>query len=112
MTRKRIPLHPGAFVKSVYIEKGGLKADAIADAVGVHKGTMSRLINGHSYMTPAMALKLSAVLGRSPQSWMNMQQAHSLAKAEEAVKFEKWKPTAKLIGGQKKALGNRSGQAA
>jgi plasmid maintenance system antidote protein VapI len=57
MTRKRIPLHPGAFIKSVYIEKGGLKADAIADAVGVHKGTMSRLINGHSYMTPAMAAK-------------------------------------------------------
>jgi addiction module HigA family antidote len=112
MAKRRIPLHPGAFIKGVYIDEGGLKAEAIADALGVHKGTMSRLINGRSDLTPAMAVKISAVLGRSPQSWMNMQQAHSLAKAEEAIRVEKWKPAAKLSGGQMKATRNRSGQAA
>ena len=112
MAKKRIPLHPGAFIKGVYIDEGGLKAEAIADALGVHKGTMSRLINGRSDLTPAMAVKISTVLGRSPQSWMNMQQAHSLAKAEEAIRVEKWKPTAKLSGGQMKATRNRTGQAA
>ncbi|MEM8489464.1 MAG: HigA family addiction module antitoxin [Pseudomonadota bacterium] len=97
MSKRRIPLHPGEFIKRVYIEENGLKASEIAAALEVHKGTFSRLLNGQTALTSDMAVKLSAVLGRSPESWMNLQSAHSLAKAEQ--KRSNWKPTLTLKKG-------------
>lgn len=34
-------------------------------------------------MTPEMAIKLSVVIGSSPQMWLNLQNAWSLAEAEK-----------------------------
>lgn len=34
-------------------------------------------------MTPEMAIKLSVVIGSSPQMWLNLQNARSLAEAEK-----------------------------
>ena len=96
MTDKRIPLHPGVFIKRVYIDEAGLKAVDIAEALDVNKGTLSRLLNGHTSLTSDMAVRLSAVLGRSAESWMNMQTAHSLAKAKQIR--ERWKPVKVLAG--------------
>ncbi|STM58247.1 putative plasmid maintenance protein [Escherichia coli] len=36
-------------------------------------------------MTPEMAIKLSVVIGSSPQMWLNLQNAWSLAEAEKTV---------------------------
>lgn len=102
MTKKRTPLHPGEFIKRVYIEEAGLTASAIAEGLRVNKGTFSRLLRGLNDVTPAMALKLSAVLGRSAQSWMNMQSAHSLAKAELEAVENKWSPAKAFVGGEMK----------
>ena len=57
-----------------------------------------------------MALKLSAVLGRSAASWMTMQQAHSLAKAERAVAAAKWQPALRLIDGEMQPIPKRAGK--
>lgn len=57
-----------------------------------------------------MALKLSAVLGRSAASWMLMQQAHSLAKAERAVAAAKWQPALRLIDGEMQPVPRRAGK--
>ena len=98
MSKKRIPLHPGEFVKRVYIEEANLSLNSIADALLVNKGTFSRFVKGEVDLSPKMVHKLSNSLGRTPESWMNMQQAHSLAKAE--AELGKWKPKKVLVEGK------------
>jgi len=40
---------------------------------------------GKTDVSPAMALKLSVVLGRSPESWLHMQDNYDLWKARKEV---------------------------
>lgn len=37
--------------------------------------TASRLLTGKAALTPEMAIKLSVVIGSSPQMWLNLQNA-------------------------------------
>lgn len=46
--------------------------------------TASRLLTGKAALTPEMAIKLSVVIGSSPQMWLNLQNAWSLAEAENS----------------------------
>lgn len=87
MTAKRIPTHPGKFIQKVYLEELDISATDLADALEINKATMSRLLNEKADLSPTLALKLSEVLGRSPQSWMNMQSNHSLAKVDAELDF-------------------------
>lgn len=90
MSERRIPLHPGAFLRQVYIEEAGLSQAALADALGVNKGTLSRLLNGQISLSPVMAVRLHRVLGRSAESWLRLQQLHDLAAAEREM--GDWQP--------------------
>ena len=87
MTTKRIPTHPGRFIQRVYLDELDISASDLAHALEINKATLSRLLNEKADLSPTLALKLSEVLGRSPQSWMNMQANHSLAKIEADLKF-------------------------
>ena len=87
MTTKRIPTHPGRFIQRVYLDELDVSASDLASALEINKATLSRLLNEKADLSPTLALKLSEVLGRSPQSWMNMQANHSLAKIEADLKF-------------------------
>ena len=46
---------------------------------------VSRIINSKGSVTPAMALKLSKVIGRSPESWLLMQDNFNLWAARQEV---------------------------
>lgn len=72
------PLHPGEFIRSVYFEDLGLKSNQLARSLKVSPGLVSRLINGKVSVSSDMALRLSKVLGRSPESWLQMQANHDL----------------------------------
>ena len=87
MTTKRIPTHPGRFIQRVYLDELDISASDLAHALEINWATLSRLLNEKADLSPTLALKLSEVLGRSPQSWMNMQSNHSLAKIEADLKF-------------------------
>lgn len=45
----------------------------------------------HIDLSPALAVKVSKVLGRSAESWMAMQANHTLARYQ--VELEQWTPT-------------------
>ena len=87
MATQRIPTHPGKFIQRVYLYELGIPAADLANALEINKATMSRLLNEKADLSPTLALKLSEVLGRSPQSWMNMQANHSLAKIQAELRF-------------------------
>lgn len=62
------PPHPGAFIKRTYLEPYGLRSVDVGNNLKVSSSTFSRLINETSVVSPIVALKLSKVLGRSPES--------------------------------------------
>jgi addiction module HigA family antidote len=50
-----------------------LSVRKVANSLGVSPSTLNRLLNGQSNVSPEMALRLSKALGRSPESWLAMQ---------------------------------------
>ncbi|OCA54978.1 HigA family addiction module antitoxin [Photorhabdus namnaonensis] len=71
------PPYPGILVKEA-MEALSLSARGLAKALGVAPSTVQRLVIGKSDISPEMALKLSAVIGSSPQVWMGMQVDYDL----------------------------------
>lgn len=55
-----------------------------ARAMEIAPSTASRLLTGKAALTPEMAIKLSVVIGSSPQMWLNLQNARA-AEAEKTV---------------------------
>lgn len=79
------PMHPGEFIKRVYLQPNDISSNELARKLKVSPGLISRLINGKTDISPAMALKLSVVLGRSPESWLLMQDNFDLWKARKEI---------------------------
>lgn len=83
------PPHPGEFITEVYLAPCGISGRALAEKLDVSPSTLSRIINGSSRLTPEMALRLSKALGRSPESWLAMQDAHDLWVARQNVDLDR-----------------------
>ena len=79
------PMHPGAFIKRVYLEPFNVGSNELARKLQVSAGLVSRLLNGKTDISPAMALKLTKVLGRSPESWLLMQDNFDLWQARQEI---------------------------
>lgn len=77
------PPHPGEFIESIYLEPHGISCRALATHLDVAPSTLSRIVKGKSAITPAMALRLSKALGRTPESWLNMQDNYDLWQAKQ-----------------------------
>ena len=98
---RRIAAHPGGFIKRNYLDELGLTASALAAALEIPRASLSRLLNEKADLSPALALRLSKVLGGSAASWMNLQTNHSLTKleAEAEAGAAAWRPTLALKDG-------------
>ena len=72
------PPHPGEFIREVYLDPLEISSRAVAAKLKVSPSTFSRLLSGQSSVTPEMALRLSKTLGRSPESWLAMQNNYDL----------------------------------
>ena len=68
------PPHPGEFIKEIYITPYDISVRKVAESLDVSPSTLNRLINKESNISPEMALRLSKALGRTPESWLAMQQ--------------------------------------
>lgn len=83
------PPHPGEFITDVYLEPNGVSGRELAAKLDVAASTLSRILKGSSRVTPEMALRLSKAIGRSPESWLAMQDAHDLWIARQHVDLER-----------------------
>ena len=86
------PPHPGEFIRSVYLEPFDLSARMLAEKLAVSPSTLNRVITGKSGISPEMALRLSKTLGRSPDSWLAMQNQYDLWQAQQNVKLDDVEP--------------------
>ncbi len=82
------PPHPGEFITQVYLEPHGISGRQLAEKLNVAASTLSRVLKGTSRVTPEMALRLSEAVGRSPESWLAMQDAHDLWVARQHVSLK------------------------
>lgn len=79
------PPHPGEFIREIYLDELGVTGRELAASIGVSASSVNRVLNGLSRVTPEMALKLSKALGRSAESWLQMQDNHDLWIARQRV---------------------------
>mgnify|MGYP006179905305 CR=1 FL=1 len=79
------PPHPGEFITEVYLEPNDISGRELAEKLDVAASTLSRILKGVSRITPEMALRLSKAIGRSPESWLAMQDAYDLWIARQHV---------------------------
>lgn len=83
------PPHPGEFITEIYLEPNGVSGRELASKLGVAASTLSRVLKGTSRVTPEMALRLSKAIGRSPESWLAMQDARDLWLARQTVDLQR-----------------------
>jgi addiction module HigA family antidote len=79
------PPHPGEFIKEVYLEPLRITPRRVALQLKVSPTTFSRLLKGQSKISSEMALRLSKCLGRSPASWLAMQNIYDLWQAKDKI---------------------------
>ncbi len=82
------PPHPGEFIREIYLEPFGLSSRFLATKLDVSPSTLSRVLQGTSGISPEMALRLSKALGRSPESWLAMQDNYDLWQARQRTNLE------------------------
>ena len=82
------PPHPGEFIREVYLEPLGISYRSVAAKLKVAPSTFNRLIKGESNVSSEMALRLSKTLGRSPESWLIMQNNFNLWHTKQRLNLD------------------------
>lgn len=69
--------HPGNTIKLLLTERGMTLIEA-SEKTGIHKATLSRLMNGKQSLTPEVALKISILCRVSPLTLLSCQNQYDL----------------------------------
>jgi len=79
------PTHPGEILREDILPALNITRAAFAEAIGVSRNTLQRLLSQRSAVTPEMALRLGKALGNGPAFWVRLQSAYDLHHAQETV---------------------------
>ena len=88
------PPHPGEVIRELCLQPLGLTVTRAAEALGVSRKALSELLNGHSGISPEMAIRLSKAFGGSAESWLTQQMQYDLAKIQKkagSIKVRRFK---------------------
>jgi addiction module HigA family antidote len=80
------PPHPGLSLRHDCLEPLGLSVTGAAKKLGVSRKHLSDLINGHSGISPEMAIRLHKAFGGGADTWLRLQAAYDLAQAMKRAK--------------------------
>lgn len=93
----KTPPHPGLSIRHDCLEPLGLSVTEAAKKLGVSRKQLSDIVNGHSGISPQMAIRLDKAFGGGANTWYRLQAAYDLAQAmkqADQIKVERLKPTA------------------
>ncbi|MXX89402.1 MAG: HigA family addiction module antidote protein [Boseongicola sp. SB0677_bin_26] len=76
------PPHPGEGLKDD-LQALELTTAQAAEALGVTRQQVHRVLTGRSSISPEMALRLETVIGSTADHWLRLQAAHDLAKVRK-----------------------------
>jgi addiction module HigA family antidote len=77
----KFPPHPGLSVRHDCLEPLGLSVTEAAKRLGVSRKQLSDVLNGHSGISPEMAIRLDKAFGGGAETWYRLQAAYDLAQA-------------------------------
>jgi len=77
------PVHPGEIVREECLKPLGLSVTAAAEALGVTRKALSDLLNGHTGVSPDMAIRLEKVFGSTADTWLGIQMQYDLWEARQ-----------------------------
>src|SRR5271154_708295 len=83
MTEMYAPAHPVEIVREECLKPLGLTVTAAAKALGVTRKALSDLLNGHSGVSPDMAIRLEKVGWSTADHWLRMQLQRDLWEARK-----------------------------
>ena len=95
LPRYRPPTHPGEMLLEEFIKPLDITQAELSKRLGVSYPRLNEIIKGRRSVTPDTALRLSRVLGMSPDFWLGIQQDWDLWHAmnsEAAKKIKQLKP--------------------
>src|SRR3972149_1121293 len=72
------PPHPGEILQGLWLDPMGISITEAAQALGVSRKTLSKIINGRGALTPEMAVRLARAFSTSPESWLAHHPAYDL----------------------------------
>ena len=90
---ERTPSHAGRILKSGFIDEYGLRVETVARLLGITRGHLSRIINGHTPVTPDVALKLEILTKTPAHQWLAIQAKYDAYVMEKKKEFQKYKQT-------------------
>jgi antitoxin HigA-1 len=67
------PAHPGEVIRELCLRPLDLTVTEAAEALGVTRKAFSDLLNGHSGVSPEMAIRLEKVGWSTADHWLRMQ---------------------------------------
>ena len=83
---KRKPTHPGAVLLEDVLPELAWTQGEFASRLMVSRQTVSDLLHEKKAVTAEMAIRIARAVGGTPESWLRMQEALDLWKAE--IKFK------------------------
>lgn len=78
------PAYPGQIIAET-LEDLNVSVRQFAKAMEIAPSTASRLLSGQTIVTPEMAIRLSVVIGSTPETWLKIQSNYSLSEARGRV---------------------------
>lgn len=75
MQATRKPSSVGDILLYEYLVPTGMKINELSELLGVHRNTVSSLVNNNRKLSIDMAFKLAKAFNTSKQFWINLQQA-------------------------------------
>ena len=85
------PPHPGEILREDCLKPLRLTVTAAAKGLGVSRGSLSELLNGHNGVSAEMAIRLEKAGWGSPDSWLRNQLSYDLWNARRRAKAIKVK---------------------
>jgi antitoxin HigA-1 len=80
MAAMAYPPHPGEILKHDVIDEVGLTVGEAAQRLGVSRVALSRVLNCHAAVSPALAIRLERAGVGTARMWLALQSAFDLAK--------------------------------
>ena len=76
------PSHPGDFIRTEIVEELGLSVTETAEILGVHRTTLSDLLNSNTTLSAEMALRIEKAFGISMDTLLRMQAWYDVSESQ------------------------------
>lgn len=93
---RRRPSEPGEILVGLFLKDRKISLTAFAEAIGCTRKHISNIVHGKARIEAELASRIGAVLGTTPQIWLDLQSAVDLWDAKQKMKG--WKPSRTFFG--------------